>query len=106
MSQMAGVVLFCVGGGVVAGGLQLSSKQLCVGARYVAQEFGGPGEQVGSKRGIAGIPGGSPPSWVSPHVFLLPVVIRHTSHPSFEGRRAMVVGLLFGTLGGCSTTGN
>jgi hypothetical protein len=73
---------------------------------YVAREFEGPGEQVGGEGGTAGVPGRSPPSWVSPRVFLLPVVVRHTSHPSFEGRRAMVAGLSFGTSGGCSTTGN
>jgi hypothetical protein len=84
----------------------------CLG--YVAAAFrfcvpdsgGGVVPQVGGEGGTVGVPGVSPPSWVSPCVFLLPVVVRHTSHPSFEGRRAMVVGLLFGTLGGCSTTGN
>jgi hypothetical protein len=52
---------------------------------YVAQEFEGPGEQVGSKGGTAGVPDRSPPSWVSPCVFLLPVVVWHTSHPFTRG---------------------
>jgi hypothetical protein len=32
VSQMAGVVLFCIGGEVVVGGLQPSGEQLCMGA--------------------------------------------------------------------------
>jgi hypothetical protein len=43
-----------------------------------------------------GTPGGSPPLGVSPFVFLSPVVVLHTSHPLFEGRRAVVVGLWSG----------
>jgi hypothetical protein len=45
---------------------------------YVAQEFEGPGEQVGGEGGTVGVPGGSPPSGVSPGVFLLPC--RHLAH--------------------------
>jgi hypothetical protein len=63
VSQIAGVELFCVGG-VVVGGLQpsASGEWLCMGARLHCLEFEGPGEQVGSEGGTAGIPGRSPPS--------------------------------------------
>jgi hypothetical protein len=37
VSQMAGVALFCIGGGVVAGGLQPWGEQLCMGARLCRQ---------------------------------------------------------------------
>jgi hypothetical protein len=39
---------------------------------------------------------GLPPLGVSPFVFISPVVVLHASHPSFEGRRAVVVGLWSG----------
>jgi hypothetical protein len=45
---------------------------------YVAWEFEGPGEQVGGKRGTAGVHGRSPPPGVSPCVFLLPC--HHPAH--------------------------
>jgi hypothetical protein len=39
---------------------------------------------------------GLPPLGVSPFMFLSPMVVLHASHPSFEGRRAVVVGLWSG----------
>jgi hypothetical protein len=59
---------------------------------------GGPeglSEQVSSEGGTAGTPGGSPLV-----CSCSPVVIQHTSHPSFEGRRVVVVCL---SLGCCLT---
>jgi hypothetical protein len=37
VSQMAGVALFCIGGGVMAGGLQPSGERLCMGAGLCRQ---------------------------------------------------------------------
>jgi hypothetical protein len=51
----------------------------------------GVGERVGSEGGKAGAPHGSPLLRSSP-----PVVVLHTSHPSFEGRRVLLVVLLLG----------
>jgi hypothetical protein len=82
VSQMAGVVLFFIGGGVVAGGLQPLGEWLCMGAGLC---------QLGSEGGTAGRPGGSPLV-----CSCSPVVIWHTSHPLFEGRRVVVVGLALG----------
>jgi hypothetical protein len=58
---------------------------------YVAQEFEGPGEQVGGEGGTVGVPGGSPLV-----CSCSPVIMRHTSHPSFEGRRVVVAVLSLG----------
>jgi hypothetical protein len=94
VSQMAGVVLLCIGGGVVAGGLQPSGCVWVLGC--VARGSEGPGEQIGSEGGTAGVPGRSPLV-----CSCSPVVIRHTSHPSFEGRRVVVVGLPLGCCLAC-----
>jgi hypothetical protein len=68
----------------------------------------GPSEQVGGKGSTAGIHGRSPLV-----CSCSPVIIRHTSHPLFEGKEGgggggggggFVIGVLFGLLGGCSTT--
>jgi hypothetical protein len=92
-----GAVLFCIGGGVVVGGLEPLGEWLCVGTSLCCQPvvtwrgFEGLGEQVGGEGGTVGIPCGSP---------LLcscsSVVAQHTSYPLFKGRRAVVVGLLSG----------
>jgi hypothetical protein len=86
-----GFVLFCIGGGAMAGGHEPSDKWLCMGA-WLCHQLGseGPGEQVGGKGGTVGVPGRSPPPGVSP------VVVQHTSHPLFKGRRPVAVGLLSG----------
>jgi hypothetical protein len=59
----------------------------------IARGSEGPGEQVGSKGSTAGLPLLGSPLVCS----CSPVIIRHTSHPSFEGRRVVVVvGLSWG----------
>jgi hypothetical protein len=124
VSQMVGVVMFCIGGGVVVGGLasdggpmqRLLLSMRLLRSAFMSQMVGvvvlwrvvfshwvsgcvwvlgcvargseGLSEQVGSEGGTSGIHGKSPLV-----CSCSPVIIWHISHPSFEGRRVVVVGL-------------
>jgi hypothetical protein len=85
VSQMAGVV----GSWQVVFSHRVSGCVWVLGG--IARGSEGPSEQVSGKGGTVGVHDGSPLVCSSS-----PVVIRHTSHPSLEGRRVVVVALSLG----------